>query len=337
MKIASFFSGAGGLDLGFTNAGFELAYANDNWKGCWETFENNHGIKIDKRSIVDVRPEDIPDVVGFIGGPPCQSWSEAGAQRGIADKRGRLFFEYIRVLRDKKPLFFLAENVSGILHAKHKEALKTIIQQFKDAGYIVRYDLLNAKYYGIPQDRKRVFFVGYHKKMNKSFSFFANTQTITLKDAIWDLKDNAKPARDKNKTNGNLAVVNHEYMNGGFSTIYMSRNRVRGWDEQSFTIQAGGRHAPIHPQAPKMEFIEKNKRRFVPGEEHLYRRLSVRECAKIQTFPDTFIFKYNSIADGYKMVGNAVPVDLAKILAKHIYQDIQEHYKQIKMAYKNAG
>jgi len=337
MKIASFFSGAGGLDLGFTNAGFELAYANDNWKGCWETFENNHGIKIDKRSIVDVKAGEIPDIVGFIGGPPCQSWSEAGAQRGIADKRGKLFFEYIRLLRDKKPLFFLAENVSGILHAKHKEALKTIIQQFKDAGYIVRYALLNAKYYGIPQDRKRVFFVGYHKKMNKSFSFFANTKIITLKDAIWDLKDNAKPARDKNKTNGNLAVANHEYMNGGFSTIYMSRNRVRGWDEQSFTIQAGGRHAPIHPQAPKMEFIEKNKRRFVPGKEHLYRRLSVRECARIQTFPDTFIFKYNSIADGYKMVGNAVPVDLAKILADHIYQDIQEYYKQIKMAYKNAG
>jgi len=337
MKIASFFSGAGGLDLGFTNAGFKLAYANDNWKGCWETFENNHGIKIDKRSIVDVKAGEIPDIVGFIGGPPCQSWSEAGAQRGIADKRGKLFFEYIRVLRDKKPLFFLAENVSGILHAKHKEALKTIIQQFKDAGYIVRYALLNAKYYGIPQDRKRVFFVGYHKKMNKSFSFFANTKIITLKDVIWDLKDNAKPARDKNKTNGNLAVANHEYMNGGFSTIYMSRNRVRGWDEQSFTIQAGGRHAPIHPQAPKMEFIEKNKRRFVPGKEHLYRRLSVRECARIQTFPDTFIFKYNSIADGYKMVGNAVPVDLAKILADHIYQDIQEYYKQIKMAYKNAG
>lgn len=337
MKIASFFSGAGGLDLGFTNAGFELAYANDNWKGCWETFEKNHGIKIDRRSIVDVKPEEIPDVVGFIGGPPCQSWSEAGAQRGIADKRGRLFFEYIRVLRDKKPLFFLAENVSGILHAKHKEALKTIIQQFKDAGYMVRYALLNAKYYGIPQDRKRVFFIGYHKKMNKSFSFFANTKISTLKDAIWDLKDNANPARDKNKTNGNLAVANHEYMNGGFSTIYMSRNRVRGWDEQSFTIQAGGRHAPIHPQAPKMEFIEKNKRRFVPGKEHLYRRLSVRECARIQTFPDTFIFKYNSIADGYKMVGNAVPVDLAKILAEHIYQDIQDYYKQTKMAYKNAG
>ena len=337
MKIASFFSGAGGLDLGFTNAGFALAYANDNWKGCWETFEKNHGIKIDRRSIVDVKPEEIPDVVGFIGGPPCQSWSEAGAQRGIADKRGKLFFEYIRVLKDKKPLFFLAENVSGILHAKHNEALQSIIQQFKSAGYLVRYALLNAKYYGIPQDRKRVFFIGYHKKMNRGFSFFTNTKIRTLKDAIWDLKDSATPARDKNKTNGNLTIANHEYMNGGFSTIYMSRNRVREWDEQSFTIQAGGRHAPIHPQAPKMEFIEKNKRRFVPGKEHLYRRLSVRECARIQTFPDTFIFKYNSIADGYKMVGNAVPVEFAKILAEHIYQDIQDYYKQIKKAYKNAG
>src|SRR5665648_827150 len=337
MKIASLFSGAGGLDLGFTNAGFELAYANDNWKGCWETFEKKHGIKIDRRSIVDVKPEEIPDVVGFIGGPPCQSWSEAGAQRGIADERGRLFFEYIRVLKDKKPLFFLAENVSGILHTKHNEALQAIIQQFKSAGYIVRYALLNAKHYGIPQDRKRVIFVGYHEKMNRSFSFFANTKLSTLKDAIWDLKDNAKPAREKNKTNGNLAVANHEYMNGGFSTIYMSRNRVRNWNEQSFTIQAGGRHAPIHPQAPKMEFIEKNRRRFAPGKEYLYRRLSVRECARIQTFPDTFIFKYNSIADGYKMIGNAVPVEFAKILAEHIYKDIQEHYKQTKKAYKNAG
>jgi len=338
MKIISLFSGAGGLDLGFEKAGFNIIWANEFDKAIWETFKYNFpNVKLDTRSINDIPSNEIPFAEGIIGGPPCQSWSEAGAQRGIADKRGRLFFEYIRVLKDKKPLFFLAENVSGILHAKHKEAIKAIIQQFKDAGYIVRYALLNAKYYGIPQDRKRVFFVGYHKKMNKSFSFFANTKISTLKDAIWDLKDNAKPARDKNKTNGNLAVANHEYMNGGFSTIYMSRNRVRGWDEQSFTIQAGGRHAPIHPQAPKMEFIEKNKRRFVPGEEHLYRRLSVRECARIQTFPDNFIFKYNSVADGYKMVGNAVPVEFAKILAEHIYQDIQDYYKQTNKVCKNAG
>ena len=100
--------------------------------------------------------------------------------------------------------------------------------------------------------------------------------------------------------------------------MYMSRNRVRGWDEQSFTIQAGGRHAPLHPQAPKMEFVEQNKRIFVPGEEHLYRRLSVRECARIQTFPDDFIFHYKKVAAGYKMIGNAVPVNLAKFLAENI-------------------
>ena len=113
-------------------------------------------------------------------------------------------------------------------------------------------------------------------------------------------------------------IPNHEYMTGDFSTIYMSRNRVRDWDEQSFTIQAGGRHAPIHPQAPKMKFVEQNVRIFVPGKEELYRRLSVRECARIQTFPDNFTFYYNNIAAGYKMIGNAVPVNLAKFLAESI-------------------
>lgn len=103
----------------------------------------------------------------------------------------------------------------------------------------------------------------------------------------------------------------------------MSRNRVRSWDEPSFTIQAGGRHAPIHPQAPKMKFIEQNKRIFVLGKEHLYRRLSVRECARIQTFPDDFIFKYHDVADGYKMIGNAVPVEFAKNIAIKIMQDLK--------------
>ena len=107
-------------------------------------------------------------------------------------------------------------------------------------------------------------------------------------------------------------------MIGSFSSIFMSRNRVRSWDEQSYTIQAGGRHAPIHPQAPKMKFIEQNIRVFVPGKEHLYRRLSVRECARIQTFPDDFIFHYTNVPAGYKMIGNAVPVNLAKFLAENI-------------------
>ena len=134
-----------------------------------------------------------------------------------------------------------------------------------------------------------------------------------------------KPALEKNHANdpSTLEIPNHEVMNGAFSTIYMSRNRVRSWDEPSFTIQAGGRHAPIHPQAPKMIKVAKDDQIFVPGKEDLYRRLSVRECARIQTFPDNFIFKYDRVGDGYKMIGNAVPVEFARHLADKIAKDIK--------------
>ncbi len=323
MRIASFFSGAGGLDLGFSNAGFKIVFANDNWEGCWETFEKNHNLAINKKSIVDLSPDEIPEVIGFIGGPPCQSWSLAGAMRGINDSRGRLFYNYVNLIKEKKPLFFLAENVAGILSPTHYKEFMKIVEAFKQIGYSVTYKLLDAKDYGVPQERKRVIIVGYHEKLGKTFEFpEPNTDSLTLRDAISDLPIPIS-AKEKNKTNQNLAVPNHEYMNGGFSTIYMSRNRVRSWNEQSFTIQAGGRHAPIHPQAPKMKFIEQNKREFVKGKEHLYRRLSVRECARIQTFPDDFIFYYNDVADGYKMVGNAVPIKLAEALAKKITHDLK--------------
>jgi len=323
MKIASFFSGAGGLDLGFSNAGFNLAFANDNWNGCWETFEKNHNHIIYKKSITEISPEEIPQVVGFVGGPPCQSWSLAGAMKGINDSRGKLFYNYIELIKAKQPLFFLAENVAGILSDKHLPEFKKIIKAFKEIGYNVTYQLVNAKDFGVPQDRKRVIIVGYHDKLGKSFEFPKPTNSqVFLKDAIGDLPP-PKSAKDKNKTNGKTEILNHEYMNGGFSSMYMSRNRVRSWDEHSFTIQAGGRHAPIHPQAPKMKFIEQNKRIFVPGKENLYRRLSVRECARIQTFPDDFEFVYTDVADGYKMIGNAVPVKLAEVIASKIMEDIR--------------
>jgi DNA (cytosine-5)-methyltransferase 1 len=338
MKLVSLFTGAGGLDLGFEKAGFKIIWANEFDRTIWSTFEHNFPkAKLDKRSIVDIPSTEIPDCVGIIGGPPCQSWSEAGAGRGIKDRRGQLFYEYIRVLKDKEPLFFLAENVSGMLLPRHREAFQEILSQFKNLNYNVNYALLNAHDYDVPQDRKRVIIVGYHKKLGKIFQFPPKSpKRPVLKDAIWDLwKDKpAKPAKPYNKANlsKDLNVPNHEYMNGGFSTIYMSRNRVRSWNEPSFTIQAGGRHAPIHPQAPKMKFIEQNKRIFVPGKEHLYRRLSVRECARIQTFPDNFIFKYENVADGYKMVGNAVPVEFARHLAVKIKYDLQEFLNNIKQS-----
>ena len=330
LKVVSLFTGCGGLDLGFEKAGFEIAWANEFDKVIWGTFELNFPkVPLDKRSIVDIPSNEIPDCDGIIGGPPCQSWSEAGACRGINDHRGQLFFEYIRALKDKQPLFFLAENVSGILAHIHKEAFNRILDEFSGAGYNIAYKLLNAKNYNVPQDRQRVIIVGYHKKIGRKFEFpEGNNGLLTLKDAIRGLPE-PKPALKYNKTNGeSLKIPNHEYMIGNFSTIYMSRNRVRSWDEQSFTIQAGGRHAPIHPKAPKMKFIEKNKRIFIPGKEHLYRRLSVRECARVQTFPDNFIFKYTDVGNGYKMVGNAVPVEFAHVLAEKIKADLKGIRKQ---------
>ena len=324
MQIISLFSGAGGLDLGFKKAGFQTIWANEYDKEIWETFEKNFSDTVlDRRSITQIPSEDIPETLGLIGGPPCQSWSEAGKSRGIKDDRGQLFFEFVRVLRDKKPLFFLAENVSGMLASKHSEALENIKNHFIDSGYDLSFEMLNARDYGVAQDRKRVFFVGFRKDLNIKFEFPKPLkEKLTLKDIIWDLKDSAVCADEKNYTLNSCKVLNHEYMVGGFSSMYMSRNRVRSWDEPSFTIQAGGRHAPLHPSAPKMQLVEKDKRKFVEGSEHLYRRLSIRECARVQSFPDEHRFYYKNLSAGYKMVGNAVPVDLAYHLAKKIYEDL---------------
>ena len=325
MRVVSLFSGAGGLDLGFKKAGFKITWANEFDKDIWETFEKNFPeTHLNKKSIRNVELDEIPECDGIIGGPPCQSWSEAGKLKGIKDKRGQLFFEFIRILRDKQPKFFLAENVSGMLAKRHSDALEYIQQLFQESGYTLSFKLLNAKDYWVPQDRKRVFFIGYRNDLAKKFVFPEPIgKKRFLKDVIYDIKDSALPAIGKNHTNGlKCALPNHEYLTGSFSSIFMSRNRVRSWDEHSYTIQAGGRHAPIHPQAPKMQFVEQNKRIFVPGKEDLYRRLSIRECARIQTFPDDHIFYYKALLAGYKMVGNAVPPNLAYFLAKKIYADL---------------
>ncbi len=127
MNIISLFSGAGGLDLGFHQAGFNTIWANEYDKEIWETFETNFSdTKLDKRSIVNIPSSEIPDAIGLIGGPPCQSWSEAGAMKGIEDKRGQLFYDFIRILEAKQPKFFLAENVSGMMLGRHSEALINI-------------------------------------------------------------------------------------------------------------------------------------------------------------------------------------------------------------------
>lgn len=136
LKVVSLFSGCGGLDLGFEKAGYKIIWANEYDKDIWATYRFNHPKTIlDTRSVTEIDESQIPDCDVIIGGPPCQSWSEGGAKRGLNDKRGKLFYDYIRILKAKQPLFFLAENVSGMLLDCHKEALASIKQSFMDAGY----------------------------------------------------------------------------------------------------------------------------------------------------------------------------------------------------------
>jgi DNA (cytosine-5)-methyltransferase 1 len=324
MQIASFFAGAGGLDLGFRQAGFEIPWANEYDKAIHATYEANHAdTYLERRSLVDFEPDQVPrGVTGMIGGPPCQSWSEAGMARGAEDKRGQLFFRYVDFVEEVRPTFFLAENVSGILFSRHSSSFRNILERFCELGYNVSFGLLNANDYGVPQDRERVIIVGYRLKGNVFFTPPSpDPVQMKLKDAIYDLRKTARPAMDKTYANSKLRIPNHEYLDSGYSSMFMSRNRVRAWDEPSYTIQAGGRHAPLHPSAPKMVLVEKDKRAFV--EDEFYRRLTVREAARVQTFPDDFIFHYKNVLDGYKMIGNAVPVEFGRRLALQISRDIR--------------
>lgn len=321
MNIISLFAGCGGLDLGFKRAGFNVIWANECDPSIFETYRRNHSCTI--LNTTDVRllkDQDIPSCDGVIGGPPCQAWSEGGKQLGLDDPRGQLFLEYVRIVNLKKPKFFVIENVQGILEEKHKQSLDFIIRGLQSSGYSIKYQLLNAAYYKIPQDRFRVFFVGIRNDIQTTFTFpiAAIDKKITLREAIGDIIENPRFFNEEKIAEEHPTRKNHDVYTGSYDAKYMSRNRVRSWSEQSFTIQAQAKNEPQHPQAPKMKYVSPDKRIFAKGYEHLYRRLSVRECARIQTFPDSFIFIYTNIKDGYKMVGNAVPPRLAYALAVQV-------------------
>ena len=325
MNVISLFSGCGGLDLGFEKAGFNIPVANEFDKTIWETFKVNHpNTHLIEGDVRQITKEDIAqyidgEVDGIIGGPPCQSWSEAGSLKGIKDARGQLFFDYIRILTEFQPKFFLAENVSGMLADRHSEAVQNILHMFEEAGYDVSFTLVNAKDYGVAEERKRVFYIGFRKDLNIQFGFPKgstkdDSKKITLRDIIWDLQETAVPSGPKNHHNPD-AINNNEYFTGAYSPIFMSRNRVKSWDEQAFTVQASGRQCQLHPQAPKMVKFGKNDCRFVEGKEHLYRCMTIREVARVQGFPDDFKFIYEDTNTAYKMIGNAVPVNLAYEIA----------------------
>lgn len=331
-SVASFFSGAGGLDLGFKMAGFDLILANEIDASAIETHRSNFQCEIVTESIqnIDASRFTHQRVTGFIGGPPCQSWSEAGSRRGINDQRGQLFFEYVKLIRAVKPAFFLAENVAGLLFDKNRPAFKSILKELTHAGYNISFRLLNAANYGVPQDRRRLIIVGYRTDLAIGYYKFpeGTVPTKTLGNALKNASKNSikkvasaglRPSTSKAWWTERDNLCLHDE---SFSMIYLSRNRRRTRSQQSFTIQASARQAPLHPLSPPMK-ATKDRDVFILDVAKS-RRLSVNECAAIQTFPPSFKWRYRTVNDGYKLVGNAVPVLFAKALASQIISDLRK-------------
>lgn len=145
MKVVSLFAGCGGLDLGFEQAGFDVIWANEFDPNIHETYRLNHPhTTLNTSDIRTIRGTDVPNCDGIIGGPPCQAWSEGGKQKGLDDPRGRLFLDYIRIVAEKKPKFFVIENVRGILEEQHQKSLDMFLKLLSECGYNITYELLNA-------------------------------------------------------------------------------------------------------------------------------------------------------------------------------------------------
>lgn len=321
MDVVSFFAGCGGLDLGFRQAGFNVIWANDIDPAIKDTYLTNHpGTTLVIKDITDIDPKEIPECDGFIGGPPCQPWSIAGRQRGLGDKRGRLFETYIKMIRLKRPKFFLIENVRGILNPKFKNVFQDFICELSDAGYKVNWKLLNSINFKIPQIRERVFIVGIRSDIKGNFELpdTAQAEMVNLRQAIGDIKETPICYKASSIVSPNKERLNHDVLEEEFGDYYFRSNRLKRWNQPSFTIHATACNEPLHPSSPKVIRNGFEDYSFTPGREMEYRRLSVRECARIQTFPDLFVFMSDNILSCYRMVGNAVPPRMGYYIGKAI-------------------
>lgn len=297
----SLFCGAGGLDMGFERAGFRTIWANDFEPDACKTHERWSTAKVVCGDIAKVNEDDVPAADIMLGGFPCQGFSLSGPRK-IDDSRNVLYKHYVRMIKAKKPLMFVGENVKGLLTMGNGSIIDAIINDFSECGYNVHYKLLNAKDYGVPEDRERVIIVGFRKDLDiQDFQFPpARNYIVTMREA---LKNIPAPKPD-------------EVCSAPYSSRYMSRNRKRNWDDVSYTIPAMAKQVTLWPGSPDMVKIDKDLWEFGKGGET--RRFSWREAAAIQTFPDDLEF-YGDLTSKYKQIGNAVPVKLAETIATHLF------------------
>tara|TARA_B100000767_G_scaffold275454_1_gene312492 strand:- start:2981 stop:4225 length:1245 start_codon:yes stop_codon:yes gene_type:complete len=395
-NIASLFAGCGGLDLGFIQAGFNISWANDFSQDAVNSYKKNIGNHIVCGDITKIPSTDIPDNIDIVlGGFPCQGFSIANKNRSMQDQRNFLYLELIRVIKDKKPSFFIAENVKGLLSMQKGAVMNMIIEDFKALGYNVDYKLLKASNYGVPQNRERVFIIGNRLGVENPFPETTHGQDnlfntslkpyVTVKDVCSELANIR--TRDKSFKYKNETIYNHVARTNVSDKFWGRKNPVNqhdicdylkywrnksGWSTKRIDEHFGYAHTAGHwfrkdnnsGSIPNVKdwwelkkilgFDDKYDKsvtelelKDIKFEQSLrinnwdrpsdtitatgpeihpnkVRRMSVRECAIIQTFPNDFVF-CGSLGNKYKQIGNAVPVLLANKIAIKIKKSLESY------------
>jgi DNA (cytosine-5)-methyltransferase 1 len=315
LKVASLFCGCGGMDFGilgnfkylnknYKRLPFQIVYAVDNDQYAVKIYNENFNHKCMVANVKDIIAKDVPDHDILIGGFPCQSFSivaQNPPRLGFSDDRGKLFFEMIKILNEKQPRFFIAENVKGLLSVNNKKTFPMIIKEFENAGYYVKYKLLNASNFDVPQKRERVFIIGF-KEFKDHFYF-----DFPIQNNINQNLPQLRSALDLN------SKIDEKY--------YFSDNAVKGMLRVREKMNKGriqDINKPCNTISSHLAKISLNGTDPVLFENNRYRRFTPREAARIQSFPDSFILNIVSENRQYKAIGNAVPPVLMWHLASSL-------------------
>jgi len=316
LKVASLFCGCGGMDLGiiggfeylgnkYEKLPFKIVYAIDNDSYATKIYNDNFKHQANILDVRDIIINELPDHDILLGGFPCQSFSivaQNPPRLGYKDEKGKLFFEMIKVLKKKKPRFFVAENVKGLLSANNKKAFPMIIRKFEEAGYLVQYKLLNSSEYGIPQKRERIFIIGF-RDYEDSYQFhFPEKTTVDHTKKI-----PLKLVVDKKENQNEKWFFSQKAIDGMLrSRKKMNKGRVQDLEQPCNTISSHLAKVSLNGTDPVL-MVNESYRRFTP-----------REAANIQSFPLNFRLEQVSEYRQYRAIGNAVPPVLMWHIAKEL-------------------
>jgi DNA (cytosine-5)-methyltransferase 1 len=296
-RAISLFSGCGGSDLALLRAGFEIVWSNDIWDVACET--NRVNTRSAWITAGDIRQfSDFPNAELLVGCYPCQGYSQGGLRHTL-EPVNFLYQEFDRVLRTVHPRAFIVENVNGMAYGDNQIFLANQLYRYRLAGYRVIWKVLDAKQYGVPQTRRRIFLVGIRSDIGETYAF---------PKAQYGPETRRRYRTQRDAIAGMPAWPDGDFCEEKMHWYYLSRNRRRSWNQPSPCIVGHWRHVPLHPSSPPLERVRTDEWRF--RRRGRARRLSYKECAALQGFPKSFVWPGGSVRSRFQMIGNAVPPPL---------------------------